>query len=72
VWHVWCEADQVFMYRWRVREHQAVWITPEDLRKEGILISNHMMFDHFPDAVTVVLQSVIDKMHEDDDNASVQ
>jgi hypothetical protein len=55
-----------------VRKHQAVWITPEDLRKEGILISNHMMFDHFPDAVTVVLQSVIDQTRDDADKTAAQ
>lgn len=45
--------------RWRKRRHQAVWITPADLRREGILLSSHMMIDHFPDIVADVLQRMV-------------
>jgi hypothetical protein len=45
--------------RWRWRVHAAVWVDVRDLLAEGILISSHMMVDHFPDVVAAVLERTV-------------
>ena len=36
-----------------------MWTTPQALQDEGILISQHMMTDHFPDVVSLVLEHLV-------------
>ena len=47
------------MRRWKKRAHTPVWITPRDLQEEGIIISAHMMVDHFPDVVAAALERTV-------------
>lgn len=43
------------------RQYAPVWITAQELQKEGVLISPRMMADHMPDYLTSVLQRLAEK-----------
>eukprot|EP00892_Ulva_mutabilis_P011439 jgi/Ulvmu1/8668/UM047_0006.1 len=38
------------------RNYSALWITAEDLQREGLLLSRHMLLDHFPDRALNILR----------------
>ncbi|KAL0029095.1 hypothetical protein WJX77_006448 [Trebouxia sp. C0004] len=43
------------------RQYKPVWITAQELKREGVLISPRMMADHMPDYLTAVLQHLAEK-----------
>lgn len=43
------------------RHYAPVWITAQELSREGVLISPRMMADHMPDYLTAVLQRLAEK-----------
>jgi hypothetical protein len=44
---------------WRLRKHEAVWITPDELLAEGILISSNMMVSHLPDVGCAIVHQLV-------------
>lgn len=41
------------------RDYNALWITSDDLQAEGLLLSRHMLLDHFPDRVLNILRKTL-------------
>ncbi|KAL3156144.1 hypothetical protein ABBQ32_012435 [Trebouxia sp. C0010 RCD-2024] len=44
------------------RKYMPVWITAQELKREGVLISPRMMADHMPDYLTAVLQRLAEQV----------
>jgi hypothetical protein len=49
----------VLLCRWLSRRFSALWINPDDLAEEGLLLSRHMLFDHFPDRALDIIQRTL-------------
>lgn len=55
-------ASGVHACRQSKRSYTALWITAEDLQGEGLLLSRHMMLDHFPDRALDILRRTLSQL----------
>lgn len=44
------------------RNYSALWIVAEDLQAEGMLLSRHMLLDHFPDRALAILRRTLSQL----------
>jgi hypothetical protein len=51
--------DLVLLCRWSRRRFSPLWIHADDLAEEGLLLSRHMLLDHFPDRALSIIQSAL-------------
>jgi hypothetical protein len=50
--------------RMQERSYASVWIEAADLEDEGLLLSRHMLLDHFPDRALAVIELALQYMQE--------
>lgn len=56
---------QGYSCRQHERNYRALWITADDLQSEGLLLSRHMLLDHFPDRALNILRRTLRQLESD-------
>jgi hypothetical protein len=53
------------------KDYEAVWVTSDDVSKEGLLLSKHMLLDHLPDRTVTVLNKALQRVERGRENGGV-